>query len=74
VLLIVKLPADTTVKAAVSLCKYTDKEGFNLAIELIVKTPGLEKSVTEKVITEAHKICPFSNATRDAAEVKLTVE
>ena len=47
---------------------------FGLAAELDVVIPGVEKHQAEKVVKEAHKVCPYSNATRGNIEVVLTVK
>ena len=48
--------------------------GFGLAATLTVKLPGLEKSVAEELVNQAHQVCPYSNATRNNMEVTLIVE
>ena len=47
--------------------------GFQLAVELAVKIPGLDQAVAEKLVEQAHQVCPYSNATRGNIEVTLTV-
>ncbi|ANZ36853.1 MULTISPECIES: organic hydroperoxide resistance protein [Lentzea] len=47
--------------------------GFQLAVELAVKIPGLDQAVAEKLVEQAHQVCPYSNATRGNIEVALTV-
>lgn len=47
--------------------------GFQLAVELTVKIPGLDQAVAEKLVEQAHQVCPYSNATRGNIEVALTV-
>lgn len=47
--------------------------GFNIAVELEAELPGVERSAAEDLVAKAHKVCPYSNATRDNVEVKLTV-
>jgi len=46
---------------------------FNLEVELEAELPNVERSVAEKLVAEAHKVCPYSNATRGNIEVTLTV-
>ncbi|KAJ3083628.1 hypothetical protein HK102_000978 [Quaeritorhiza haematococci] len=69
----VTLPETTSVRSLVDIFK-TEAGGFSLAVELKVKLPGFEKSAAQKLVEEAHQICPYSNATRNNIEVKLTVE
>ncbi|MFD4673914.1 organic hydroperoxide resistance protein [Lentzea sp. NPDC058450] len=47
--------------------------GFQLAAELAVHLPGLDQAVAEKLVEQAHQVCPYSNATRGNIEVALTV-
>jgi lipoyl-dependent peroxiredoxin len=47
--------------------------GFGLAVELLVKIPGLEREKAVEVVETAHQICPYSNATRGNVDVQLTV-
>ncbi|KAG0240527.1 hypothetical protein BGW41_006922 [Actinomortierella wolfii] len=54
---------DPTVTAVVSLGPKTPK-GFQLAVELQVANTGLEEEEFEKLVKEAHEICPFSHALR----------
>lgn len=61
---------DSKVTASVSLNMGADG-GFNLAVRMAVSLPQLEKSVAEKLIDEAHKICPYSKATRGNIEVVI---
>lgn len=67
----VKLPADTTIDAAVSIGPI--EQGFGIAAELVVNVPGLEKALAEKLVNDAHQVCPYSNATRNNIEVTLKV-
>jgi Ohr subfamily peroxiredoxin len=46
---------------------------YSLAVELEVAIPGLNHKTAERVVQAAHKICPYSNATRDNIEVSLVV-
>lgn len=47
--------------------------GFGLDVDIEVKIPGVEKELAEKLIAQAHQVCPYSNATRGniRADVKL---
>lgn len=48
-----------------------DGGAFNLAVELNVGIRGVEPDVVQGIIEEAHKTCPYSNATRGNVEVTL---
>jgi len=45
---------------------------YGLAVELVIGLPGVPKERTQEVLEEAHKTCPYSNATRGNVEVTLT--
>jgi lipoyl-dependent peroxiredoxin len=47
--------------------------GFQLAVQLDVHIPGLDKAEAEKLVQDAHQVCPYSRATRNNVEVKLVV-
>jgi osmotically inducible protein OsmC len=48
--------------------------GFGLTVALAVELPGIEKSVADELVAQAHQVCPYSNATRGNIEVALRVE
>jgi osmotically inducible protein OsmC len=51
----------------------TEERGFKLAAELDVTLPSIEDSDTAaELVRAAHRVCPYSNATRGNIEVKLT--
>jgi Ohr subfamily peroxiredoxin len=47
--------------------------GFGLQVELKISLPGIAKEQAHVLVDKAHKVCPYSNATRGNIEVKLTV-
>jgi Ohr subfamily peroxiredoxin len=47
--------------------------GFGLTVELDVHVPQLDRDTAESVVADAHKVCPYSNATRGNIDVTLTV-
>jgi lipoyl-dependent peroxiredoxin len=65
--------ADSTVTARITLGTIAGG-AFGLAAELDVAIPGVDKRQAEKVVKEAHKVCPYSNATRGNVNVVLSVE
>jgi len=69
--LAVKVPADATVTATVGIGPLGD--GFGLAIALEVALPGIARDAGEALIARAHEVCPYSNATRNNVDVKLTL-
>ena len=64
---------DASVTANVDLGQ-TEDGGFGLAVELIGHLPNLPKEEARTLMEEAHRICPYSRATRGNIDVKLVVE
>lgn len=44
---------------------------FGLAVELDVSIPDVDGEVGAQLVTEAHQVCPYSNATRGNIEVHV---
>ncbi|AYM99446.1 organic hydroperoxide resistance protein [Chryseobacterium sp. 3008163] len=63
---------ETSVAAKVSIGQNEDG-GFGLAAELDVNIPGVSLEEAQQLTEKAHQICPYSNATRNNIEVKLSV-
>ena len=58
--------------ARVSIGPNEDKPGYGLAVEMAVTIPGLEREAAQALLEEAHRNCPYSNATR--GNVKTTLK
>ena len=70
----IKLPADVSISADVSIGPMTGKEGaFAIEAALSVSIPGMDRGEAEKLVADAHEVCPYSNATRGNVDVTLTV-
>ncbi|MFE0753038.1 organic hydroperoxide resistance protein [Inquilinus sp. NPDC058860] len=67
----VTLPADRAVDAEVDLG--TTDGAFFLQARLTVSLPGLDREVAQAVVEAAHRICPYSKATRGNIDVTLTL-
>lgn len=67
-----KVPEDTTVTATVGIGPRSEG-GFGLDIALDVSLPGIARGDAEALVAKAHQVCPYSNATRNNVDVKLTV-
>ena len=50
-----------------------DAGGFGLEVTLEAELPDVERSVAEDLVAQAHKVCPYSNATRGNVQVTLSV-
>jgi lipoyl-dependent peroxiredoxin len=66
------VPADTTVTADVGVGP-NDTGGFALDVELRVTLPGLSAEEAQQLVDAAHKVCPYSNATRNNVDVRVKV-
>ncbi|MDR5800907.1 organic hydroperoxide resistance protein [Caballeronia sp. LP006] len=64
------VPADTTVTADVGVGP-NDAGGFALDIELRIALPGLDQAEAQALVDAAHKVCPYSNATRNNVDVRV---
>jgi osmotically inducible protein OsmC len=63
---------DVSIDSKVSLFPAEDRS-FNLAVELHVSLPEVEDAEQAKrIVAAAHKVCPYSNATRGNIDVVLT--
>ena len=67
-----KVPADATVTATVGIGPRSEG-GFGLAIALEISLPGVDRAQGEALVAKAHQVCPYSNATRNNIDVKLSV-
>src|ERR1700678_1846413 len=67
-----KVPADTTVTSTVGIGPRSEG-GFGLEIALEISLPGVDPTAAEDLVAKAHQVCPYSNATRNNIDVKLTV-
>jgi Ohr subfamily peroxiredoxin len=59
--------SDVTARVTISDTDYA------LSVELEVKIPGVDRETALKLAESAHRICPYSRATRDNIDVALSV-
>jgi Ohr subfamily peroxiredoxin len=65
--------SDSSVESKVMLVP-TEERSFKLAVALDITLPSIEDPAVAKELVEgAHKVCPYSNATRGNIDVTLTV-
>ena len=63
---------DVSIDSKVSLIT-TEERGFNVAVSLDVTLPDIDDAErATSIVAAAHKVCPYSNATRGNVEVTLT--
>jgi Ohr subfamily peroxiredoxin len=65
-------PGDVAIDSKVMLLT-TEQRGFKLAVELDVTLPSIEdRDKAVELVGAAHRVCPYSNATRGNIDVTLT--
>ena len=64
-------PAKAVVTCQVTIDK--DDVSFALKADITLSVPGADKAAVQALLDDAHKICPYSRATRGNVPVTLTV-
>lgn len=67
-----KLPV-TDVKVTAHVTLNAGDSGFDLAVKLHATVRGIGHAEAEKLVHEAHQVCPYSKATRNNVPVEITV-
>ena len=67
----VKLPDDLSISSAVGIGQIPG--GFGIEVDLKVSAPGMDKAEVQTIVDAAHLVCPYSNATRNNIDVRLSV-
>ncbi len=65
------LPADTKIDASVGIGPIPN--GFGIKVDMQISIPGMDRAEAEKLVQDAHVVCPYSNATRGNIDVNLKV-
>lgn len=65
------LPAQTVIDAEVDLGMAGEE--FQLQARLHVSVPGLDQAQAQALVEAAHRICPYSKATRGNIDVRISV-
>ncbi len=65
-------PGEITIQSAVAIGPQDNGEGFTVAVTMDITAAKLDQAAAEKLVADAHKTCPYSNATRGNIDVKLT--
>lgn len=47
--------------------------GFGIEVELQISLPDLPREQAEHLVGQAHVVCPYSNATRNNIDVRLSI-
>ena len=70
----ISLPAEVSNTAEVAIGPMSGKPGaFSITVAMKISIPGMDKAVAEKLVKDAHEVCPYSNATRGNLDVKFSV-
>ncbi|MDG4762539.1 organic hydroperoxide resistance protein [Solwaraspora sp. WMMD406] len=64
--------AESSVTADVTIGKHPDG-GYGLAVTLDVRLPGAPPDVAQRLVRQAHALCPYSRATRGNIVVTIVV-
>ena len=67
----IAVPDDANVRAEVGIGQIDG--GFALDVELFISLPGTDATVAQQLVEKAHQVCPYSNATRNGLQVRLTL-
>ena len=67
----VALPADLSVESEVDLGPVG--AAYGIAVRMNVSLPGMDRETAQAVVDTAHKVCPYSNATRGNIDVKISL-
>lgn len=67
----IAIPAEANVRAEVGIGQIP--AGFGLDVELFIDLPGVAADVANDLVQKAHQVCPYSNATRNSLQVRLTL-
>jgi osmotically inducible protein OsmC len=65
-------PQDVAIESRVHLMP-TEERGFKVGVGLDVTLSGLDEEQATELVAKAHKVCPYSNATRGNIDVDITV-
>ncbi|QFP77531.1 organic hydroperoxide resistance protein [Deinococcus sp. AJ005] len=68
----ITLPGDQTITAMVGLSNETG--AFALDVELQGHFPGMDEQQAMDLMKAAHEVCPYSAATRNNVDVRLSVK
>ena len=67
----VKLPDNLSISSAVGIGQIPG--GFGIEVDLTINAPGMDKAEVQTIVDAAHLVCPYSNATRNNIDVRLSV-
>ncbi|MBA6416890.1 MAG: organic hydroperoxide resistance protein [Cognaticolwellia sp.] len=67
----ISLPRETYINSEVAIGAV--EGGFGIAVKLAVSLGDMDKDKAQTMVEQAHKVCPYSNATRGNIDVTLSI-
>jgi lipoyl-dependent peroxiredoxin len=67
----IALPKDVAIDGSVGIGRIPT--GFGIEVELKISLPDIDRAEAQALIEKAHVVCPYSNATRNNINVRLTL-
>jgi len=67
----IALPTDVSIEGSVGIGAIPN--GFRIEVELKIPLPGMSPDAARALVDKAHVVCPYSNATRNNIDVRLTL-
>ncbi len=65
------IPSDVAINGSVGIGAIPG--GFGIEVELKISLPGMDHAAAQELIDKAHKVCPYSNATRNNIDVTFSI-
>ena len=69
----ISLPADIAIDAEVDLNLIPADGTYFLRARLNVSLPGVDRELAQAIVDEAHRVCPYSRATRGNIDVAINL-
>jgi Ohr subfamily peroxiredoxin len=69
----VRITEESSVTAMVGIGPRDDGTGFGLDVALAVSLPGVERETAQALVDQADIVCPYSHATRNGLDVRITL-
>ena len=69
----ISLPSEPEITATVGIGANPKGVGFAITVDMAIKIEGMDHAAATALVEKAHQVCPYSNATRNNVDVKLTV-
>ena len=67
----IAMPAEASIEGIVGIGPVPN--GFGIEVELKISLPNMAREAAQGLIDKAHIVCPYSNATRNNIDVRLTL-